>query len=614
MDSMMWDYLAEAGDTPQNKLANDYLFGFQAGDSLEQWYVGDTIANGRASGDDIKNFTRLSLLRGFEEFHQMICCANSMREKASFDDPLEGQDLLTFVSKILAASSNSLHENARQLHTLQPKDHSTFKEPESGHLAPDARQPGKKRKSGELGVKRDPDEPLKKRVKEEQSPFWSTPGIDSSTQQEIQSAEATRLEGKMKKAGKKEKRALRMEQRAKKTAKRHEARSLTAPPSSAKGSLLREARGSRRSSNVTEYAQAQVDNQEPESVSGVGFLCDNDSLHAATDSKAGELMKDAQQPSAAPRSIEAISNPVVSSPDTLDKNEELGHGTASGVINDACPPSQVLSQMPKRKAKSPYFTIPDASSLPKALRPPKGTIPCIPFPRLDAPKFGLVQEDLATDPFRLLIAVTFLIRVKGKHAIPVFHELMNRYPTPQDLEEADTNEIVAMIRHLGLSAVRAAKIQKYAHLWIENPPRPDARYGVKNYPRPGDGANIHAGEVVGPADTRTSAWEIGHMTQGRYAIDSWRIFCRDVLLGRAEDWRGKGREGEFQPEWMRVLPEDKELRACLRWLWMQEGWLWDPRTGEREVLSEDLRRAVDEGRVAYDNAGELKILEKEITA
>jgi hypothetical protein len=64
-----------------------------------------------------------------------------------------------------------------------------------------------------------------------------------------------------------------------------------------------------------------------------------------------------------------------------------------------------------------------------------------------------------------------------------------------------------------------------------------------------------------------SAWEIGHLTQGPYALDSWRIFCRDVLLGRSEHWTGKGDDPGFQPEWMRVLPRDKELRACLRWMW-----------------------------------------------
>ncbi|KAI0172042.1 DNA glycosylase [Hypoxylon sp. FL1284] len=282
------------------------------------------------------------------------------------------------------------------------------------------------------------------------------------------------------------------------------------------------------------------------------------------------------------------------------------------------PLSQAQSQTPQRKATSPYFetTATTSPTKMKSSRPPRGTISCIPFPRLDAPRFGLIQEELAHDPFRLLVAVTFLIRVKGKHAIPVFRQLMDRYPTPEDLAGADTVDIVARIRHLGLATTRAAAIQKYARMWIETPPHPGVRYEVKNYPTPeddGDRAEVQrTGEAPGLQDEdKTGGWEIGHMTQGQYAIDSWRIFCRDALLRRATDWRGGGREGEFQPEWMRVLPQDKELRACLRWLWMQEGWAWDPHTGDREVLSDDLRRAVDEGRVAYDDAGELEILDGE---
>lgn len=327
---------------------------------------------------------------------------------------------------------------------------------------------------------------------------------------------------------------------------------------------------------------------------------------APISTEAGVSSKESQQLGVAPGDFHSMSNTAEINSDVREESVK----TTSLETDTLHPPSHA----PKRKATSHYFdtvTTPSPTKT-KTLRPPRGTISCIPFPRLDAPHFGLIQEELSGDPFRLLIAVTFLIRVKGKHAIPVFRELMNKYPTPSDLADADTNDIVATIRHLGLATTRATAIQKYARIWTTNPPRADVRYGVKNYPALGDGADIRAGEALGPEDPRGSAaWEIGHMTQGRYAIDSWRIFCRDVLLGRAQDWRGKGREGEFQPEWMRVLPQDKELRACLRWLWMQEGWAWDPRTGEKEVLPDKLRRAVDEGRVAYDDAGELEILDKE---
>ncbi|AEO65823.1 uncharacterized protein THITE_37268, partial [Thermothielavioides terrestris NRRL 8126] len=240
-------------------------------------------------------------------------------------------------------------------------------------------------------------------------------------------------------------------------------------------------------------------------------------------------------------------------------------------------------------------------------RPPRGTVSSLPIPPLSADRFGLIQEELADDPFRLLVAVTFLIRTAGKTAIPVFRQLMERFPTPEALAGADPAEIISLIRPLGLSAVRCAAIQKYARLWLERPPTREVRYGVKNYPRPGDGWYVRAGEEFGPEDS-PAAWEIGHLTQGPYALDSWRIFCRDVLLCRSEHWTGKGSAPGFQPEWMRVLPADKELRACLRWMWMREGWEWDPLTGEREPLREDLRRAVDEGNVGYDDSGNLVIL------
>lgn len=265
----------------------------------------------------------------------------------------------------------------------------------------------------------------------------------------------------------------------------------------------------------------------------------------------------------------------------------------------------------KHTYKSPFFVEPPPSpKLTSKISPSKNNSPTkrvqypppgvsrLPIPPLSAPSFGLIQEELASDPFRLLIVVTFLIKVRGTVAIPLFRQLMARFPTPEALAGADPVEIINLIRPLGLSVNRCAVIQKYARMWIECPSCREKRYGVKNYPRVGDARDVKVGEEFGcePDDfyyqggkvsrggdegdntsinafklakenAIGSAWEIGHLTQGPYALDSWRIFCRDKLLGRAEDWKGKGRHPEFQPEWMRVLPRDKELRACLRWIW-----------------------------------------------
>ncbi len=43
---------------------------------------------------------------------------------------------------------------------------------------------------------------------------------------------------------------------------------------------------------------------------------------------------------------------------------------------------------------------------------------------------------------------------------------------------------------------------------------------------------------------------------------------------------------------------------------MREGWKWDPVTGEREPLPRDLEVAVNEGRVGYDDTGDLVILDQ----
>lgn len=275
---------------------------------------------------------------------------------------------------------------------------------------------------------------------------------------------------------------------------------------------------------------------------------------------------------------------------------------------------------------SPYF-IQSASSeqskLPAKKRPPAGTISAVPFPPLTAPTFGLVQEVFAHDPFWLLVAVTFLIRTKGRHAIPVLYKVKERFSSPMDIADpANTEELVGLIRHLGLSIHRIALLKKYARGFLNDPPRAGVRYRVKNYDQRDFDPSNQVCTNIASDDTKADSleleqrlkdlegWEIGHLTQGKYAIDSWRIFCRDQLLGRATNCDGGGREPEFQPEWMRVRPDDKELRAYLRWMWMREGWEWDPITGERVVLREEMRSAVDEERVEYDDMGGLRILDE----
>ncbi|KAG5980582.1 hypothetical protein E4U55_003884 [Claviceps digitariae] len=307
--------------------------------------------------------------------------------------------------------------------------------------------------------------------------------------------------------------------------------------------------------------------------------------------------------------------------------------TAKSAFDGKCSHSQCTSSPPIKLANtrvqhtssSPYFVPAISSSKTSPKRKPGGIVSSVPFPTLCCPRFGLIQEEMAHEPFWLLIAVTFLIKTNGQVAIPVFHKVKERFPSPKQLADpSNAEELLSMIRHLGLATNRLKFIQKYATLFLEAPPMAGTLHKVRNYDKRDVSSDFGDMFAMGLSDQNLDtlvtadggvgkasmeAWEIGHMTQGRYTLDSWRIFCRDKLLGRAEDWNGKGREPEFQPEWMRVMPQDKELRAYLRWMWMREGWEWDPITGERRILRPELQLAVNEHRVEYDDQGGLRILE-----
>ncbi|KAK2807792.1 hypothetical protein FQN50_005335 [Emmonsiellopsis sp. PD_5] len=244
------------------------------------------------------------------------------------------------------------------------------------------------------------------------------------------------------------------------------------------------------------------------------------------------------------------------------------------------------------KTTSPYFA-----------RKPRNAVSCLPFPPLAAASFGLIQEKLAHDPFRLLIATIFLNRTRGEAAIPVLYKVFARYPTVSALAEADEEDVVDMIRCLGFQNARARKCIALAKLWAENTPVKGKRYRKLHYPVKGDGRDVKPGECLDDHDPRV-AWEVAHLPGlGAYAIDSWRIFCRDQLRGLAADWKGTDAPGEFVPEWKSVVPKDKELRAYLAWMWLKEGWEWDKETGDRRPASKLLVRAARRGGIALEADG-----------
>jgi len=256
-------------------------------------------------------------------------------------------------------------------------------------------------------------------------------------------------------------------------------------------------------------------------------------------------------------------------------------------------PETPRSSKPKRPKVSPYF--------PALLGDPES---CLPFPPIDAPSFGLIQEHLAHDPFKLLIATIFLNRTRGGVALPVLFKVFGRYPTIDAMAAADLSEFVSIIHCLGFQNQRARKCISIAQIWQTNPPVKNKRYRKLHYPQKLDGRDVGPCECIGDEDHRV-AWEIAHLPGvGAYSLDSWRIFCRDELRGLATDWKGTGATTpRFVPEWKSVLPRDKELRGYLTWMWLKEGWVWDHHTGDLTSASEKILRAAQKGGVAHEKDG-----------
>ncbi len=312
----------------------------------------------------------------------------------------------------------------------------------------------------------------------------------------------------------------------------------------------------------------------------------------------------------------------------------LTHHQRLGLDDDVAengrqPDTTKLTTTPTRKQKitattvSPYFAKPVREKIKKTESPyfrslcnktPKASdkLSCIPFPPLQATSFGLVQEALAHDAFRLLVAVIFLNKTRGHVALPVFYELMESYPTPADLAAANLNDVVDIIQCLGLQNQRAATCTNLAKAWLERPPERGKRYRVLHYPKKDDGKDIKTGEVIDEDDKRVG-WEIGQLPGvGAYAIDSWRIFCRDDLrglpTGLPKELTPEAKEADIEKEWARVLPLDKELRAYLRWRWLRNGWEWDPVTGERKRADVDAMAKADCGGVMYEGRHDNSII------
>lgn len=136
---------------------------------------------------------------------------------------------------------------------------------------------------------------------------------------------------------------------------------------------------------------------------------------------------------------------------------------------------------------------------------------------------------------------------------------------------AKEEELIAVIRHLGTQSVRSRRLILLSRAYLQDPP---SIYDLRS------SKSTKMSSPSTPLRTTTAypATPISHLPgTGRYALDSYRIFCTQ-------------RHDLNSEEWKTVLPTDKELirylvsEGCFLRLWyspasvateMEVGLLWE---------------------------------------
>ena len=125
---------------------------------------------------------------------------------------------------------------------------------------------------------------------------------------------------------------------------------------------------------------------------------------------------------------------------------------------------------------------------------------------------GLIQEDLWSDEWQLLVSCLLLNLTTRKQVDSVIHEFFKRWPVPGSLLGADEQELQELIKPLGMWRKRSKTLKRFTEEYL-------------------------TGEWQTPKDLYGC---------GKYADDAWRIFC----VG----------------EWIEVKPSDHALNNYHKWL------------------------------------------------
>lgn len=181
-------------------------------------------------------------------------------------------------------------------------------------------------------------------------------------------------------------------------------------------------------------------------------------------------------------------------------------------LSGASSPSELLAALPqpKRRRTSTGAIPGSGSKICRPLGPDEDPRKVLWEPPVSP--YGLLEEELYDDPWKLLTACMLLNKTTGTQVRKIIWDLFQLCPTPQAAVAADTSRIQDLIQPLGLFRKRAVAIQRLSEDYLNKAWRdPQELYGI-----------------------------------GKYAADAYYIFCRGA--------------------WKDVQPEDKDLRRYVEWL------------------------------------------------
>ncbi|RSH87403.1 hypothetical protein EHS25_003313 [Saitozyma podzolica] len=259
--------------------------------------------------------------------------------------------------------------------------------------------------------------------------------------------------------------------------------------------------------------------------------------------------------------------------DAMEAKEQWGEGAnaRSAGTSSMAPPTP--ESLPRRKPRAPRpepiveIPIPPPSTPTRATRRKRSQVETststtrvvVPNERgLVEPvgKIHLIQEKVRHDPWRMLVATSLLNKTAGRAAIPIYWELLRRWPNADALSQASVSDLAALLYPLGLFNQRASSLVRFSQQYLQLSwplvssdasglpvtipapipiftPSPISRFSPspKTEPLPED-LDLDVRIFFGA---------------GIYASDSFRIYS-DLLPGRG----GPEKEGKWVKKWERA--------------------------------------------------------------